>query len=41
VPGDIILLHFRPTNGVKNMKKLLGIIDAANLQIGSLTDYVK
>ena len=41
MPGDIILLHFRPTNGVKNMKKLLGIINAANLQIGSLTDYVK
>ena len=41
MPGDIILLHFRPTNGVKNMKKLLGIINAANLKIGSLTDYVK
>jgi len=40
-PGDIILIHFRPTDGVKNMKKLLGIINAANLQIGSLTDYVK
>jgi peptidoglycan/xylan/chitin deacetylase (PgdA/CDA1 family) len=40
-PGDIILIHFRPTDGVKNIKKLLGIINAANLQIGSLTDYVK
>ena len=40
-PGDIILIHFRPTDGVKNMKKLLGIIKAANLQVGSLTDYVK
>ena len=40
-PGDIILIHFRPTDGVKNMQKLLGIIKAANLQVGSLTDYVK
>ena len=41
VPGDIILLHFRKTDGVKNLKKLLGIINEQGLRVGSLTDYLK